>query len=58
MGPMKNKKRVEEALLAIAVHMNQCAACIESLFAGDSMADPVCAEYRRLKAAAKVLAGR
>lgn len=58
-GAMKNKKKVEEAILAVAFHMNQCAACIESLLkAGDSKADPVCAEYQRLKAAAKTLAGR
>jgi len=56
---MKNKKRVEEALFAVAVHMNGCAVCIESLLsAGDSKADPACAEYQRLKMAAKALAGR
>jgi hypothetical protein len=56
---MKNKKKVEEAILSIAAHMSQCATCVESLLsAGDSKADPVCAEYQRLKAAAKALAGR
>jgi hypothetical protein len=54
---MKNKKKVEETILAIAAHMSQCATCIESLLsAGASKADPVCAEYQRLKAAAKALA--
>jgi len=56
---MKNKKKVEEAILAIAAHMSQCATCVESLLmAGGSKADPVCAEYQRLKATAKALTGR
>jgi Ni,Fe-hydrogenase I small subunit len=56
---MRNKKKVEEALLAIAFHMKKCAACVESLLsAGDSKADPTCTEYQRLKAVAKALAGR
>jgi hypothetical protein len=54
---MKNKKKVEAAILAIAAHMRQCPACVESLLsAGDSMANPICAEYQRLKATAKALA--
>jgi hypothetical protein len=54
-----NKKKVEEALLTIASHMSQCATCIEALLsAGSSKADPICAEYQRLKATAKELAGR
>lgn len=56
---MKNKKKVEEKLLALALHMQQCAICIDSLLsAGASKADPACAEYRRLKAEAKTLAER
>ena len=58
-GAMMNKKKVEAAILAIAFHMRQCPTCVEALLsAGDSKADPVCAEYQRLKAAAKALAGR
>ncbi len=56
---MKNKKKVEDALLTIALHMRQCATCIEALCsAGEAKADPACAEYQRLKRAAKELAGR
>lgn len=56
---MKNKKKVEAAIFAIARHMSQCATCVEALCsAGDSKADPACAEYQRLKAVAKELAGR
>lgn len=55
---MKNKKKVEEAIFSIAAHMSQCATCVESLLsAGDSKADPGCAEYQRLKAAAKSAVG-
>lgn len=56
---MMNKKKVEETLLALAVHMQQCTTCVESLLsAGDSKADPPCDEYRQLKAVAKAWAGR
>ena len=54
-----NKKKVEAALLEIAAHMRQCITCVEALLsAGDSKANPACAEYKRLKAIAKKLAGQ
>ncbi len=55
---MKNKQKVEAAILAIAAHMRQCTACVEALVrAGAGTANPTCAEYQRLKAVAKALAG-
>jgi len=56
---MRNKKKVEDALFTIALHMRQCRTCIQALCSADgSKADPACAEYQRLKKVAKELAGR
>jgi hypothetical protein len=56
---MMNKKKIEDVLFTIALHMRQCPTCLETvLTAGDARADPNCPEYQRLKGIAKKLAGK